>query len=168
MIRSARRIVIAVLMLVFTLPSHSAFAAQGGGGGGGGTQADIDALKAAVATLQSQVQALTTTSSSLLSQLQTAQGQISTLQSQVTTIQNNTALALGAYVSVDPNPINGLNGPHILFTGANVHIRSGSGFTDDNIFNGGSQTGLGNLVVGYDEVPPIPLYKRVSVAARTM
>jgi len=54
---------------------------------------------------------------------------------------------LQPYVSLDVNPINGVNGPHIIFSGANVHVRSGSGSTDDN----STLTGLGNLIVGYDE-----------------
>jgi hypothetical protein len=53
-------------------------------------------------------------------------------------------LDLAAYVEVDPNPINGVAGPNILFTGANVHIRNGMGQTD-------TTNGLGNLIVGYNE-----------------
>jgi hypothetical protein len=45
--------------------------------------------------------------------------------------------------------INGLAGPHFIFTGVNVHIRSGSGATADD----GTPTGLGNLIVGYNEPP---------------
>jgi hypothetical protein len=56
---------------------------------------------------------------------------------------------LSAYLTiVNPSDINGLSGPHVIFEGVNVHIRSGSGFTDD----GGSLLGLGNLIVGYNEV----------------
>jgi hypothetical protein len=36
-----------------------------------------------------------------------------------------------------------------LFSGANIHIVSGSGSTDDNR----NRTGLGNLIIGYDEAP---------------
>ena len=54
---------------------------------------------------------------------------------------------LQPYISLDVNPINGVSGPHIIFSGANVHVRSGSGSTDDN----STLTGLGNLFVGYDE-----------------
>ena len=54
---------------------------------------------------------------------------------------------LQPYVSLDVNPINGVNGPHIIFSGANVHVRSGSGSTDDN----NTLSGLGNLIVGYNE-----------------
>ena len=48
---------------------------------------------------------------------------------------------------MDNGTIDDLAGPHIIFTGANVHIRSGSGYTDD------APNGLGNLIVGYNENP---------------
>jgi hypothetical protein len=51
------------------------------------------------------------------------------------------------FLRVEPDAINGLAGPSLIIEGANVHVRSGSGATDD----GGSLTGLGNLVVGYNE-----------------
>lgn len=54
-----------------------------------------------------------------------------------------------AYMSVQTGEINGLAGPHVVFSDANVHIRSGSGSTND----GGVPTGLGNLIVGYNEDP---------------
>ena len=59
--------------------------------------------------------------------------------------------ALNSFVTVDPNPENGVIGPHITFKGANIHIVSGSGSTNDN----GSPTGLGNLIIGYDENPAL-------------
>ena len=59
--------------------------------------------------------------------------------------------ALNSFVSVDPNPENGVIGPHIIFKGSNIHIVSGSGATNDN----GSRTGLGNLIIGYDEDPAL-------------
>jgi len=49
-----------------------------------------------------------------------------------------------AFISVEEGPINGLNGPHIIITGANLHLRSGSQHTVD-------ATNLGNLVIGYNE-----------------
>lgn len=52
-----------------------------------------------------------------------------------------------AYLSIESGAVNGLPGPHVIFTGANVHIRSGSDSTDDN----GALEGLGNLIVGYNE-----------------
>lgn len=60
------------------------------------------------------------------------------------------------YMSVVTGEINGLAGPHVIFTGVNVHIRSGSGQTDDGgIFEG--PTGLGNLVIGYNEQRDTPV-----------
>ena len=51
---------------------------------------------------------------------------------------------LASYVTVASGDINGLAGPHVIFSGANVHVRNswGSSFT---------QNGLGNLVLGYNE-----------------
>jgi len=82
------------------------------------------------------------------------QGQIAALQSAATSFQSaaDFAAALQPYLRVETDPIDGLAGPHVIFEGANVHVRSGSGATDD----GGTLTGLGNLVVGYDEAPRIP------------
>ena len=99
-----------------------------------------------------QAQGVSTQISDLQAQLAELQSQVQALQSQLAALQSNDATQLNPYVSVDPNPINGLNGPNIIFTGANIHIRSGSGATDDN----GNRSGLGNLIIGYDEEPPSP------------
>ena len=70
--------------------------------------------------------------------------QVQTLQNQLSSTNAQNAFALGQFVTVDTtNTINGLAAPHIIFTGANLHVRSGSGTTSDN-------TPLGNLVIGYD------------------
>ena len=45
--------------------------------------------------------------------------------------------------------MNNVSGPNVVFSGVNVHVVSGSGATDDH----GTPTGLGNLIVGYDEMP---------------
>lgn len=57
---------------------------------------------------------------------------------------------LADYVSIDPDS------HAVIFAGANVFVQSGSGHTDDNTTGDlgdgtGVLTGLGNLVVGYDE-----------------
>ncbi len=78
----------------------------------------------------------------------TLEEQIATLLSTISDLQSNPVLALEPYVSVDTtNEIMGVAPPHIIFSEANVHVQSGSGYTDD----GGSPTGLGNLIVGYNE-----------------
>ncbi len=62
------------------------------------------------------------------------------------TLASNHDLAL-QYMTVVEGPINGMPGPHIIITGANLHIRSGEGVTN------GANTGVGNVVVGYNEEP---------------
>jgi hypothetical protein len=90
---------------------------------------------------------------SLQATVSALESQIDTLQSQLVAVQSNHALALGPFVRVDPNPEIGVVGPNIIFSGANIHIVSGSGSTDDN----GTPLGLGNLIIGYDEDPNIAL-----------
>jgi hypothetical protein len=92
---------------------------------GQGVPGEIAALKAQVVALQSQV---------------------NKLQTQLTAVQSNNALKLGPFVGVVSGLVNGVNGPHIFFTGANIHVVSGSTTTADRV------TGLGNLIIGYNEV----------------
>src|ERR1700704_3518185 len=54
-------------------------------------------------------------------------------------------LTLLTCVSRQEGAINGVSGPHLLITGCNVHVRSGSGMTNDDTTN------LGNLFIGYNE-----------------
>jgi len=108
---------------------------------------DIKKLAADVATLQGQV-------TTLQGQNSTLQGQISALQTTISSANAQNAFALGQFVTIDTtDTINGLAAPHIIFTGANLHVRDGSGSTDDG---GGTLTGLGNLVIGYDDAPELP------------
>lgn len=63
------------------------------------------------------------------------------------------------YINVVLEPLEGLRGPHLIFEGCNVHIRSGSGDSVDGTVNLNSHsinsavipTGLGNLIIGYNE-----------------
>lgn len=122
-----------------------------GAGNGGSTQG----LQALVTDLQNQVASLSAANASLVTQLQAAVTELGLLSSRLSALESNSggggsALAsLAKYVTVDTNTINGVKGPHIIFTGANIHIRSGKGATDD----GGTLAGLGNLIVGYNELP---------------
>src|SRR5688500_16880780 len=54
--------------------------------------------------------------------------------------------SLAAYVGVDTSTINDLAGPHVIFTGVNVHIRSGH-----RSANSYTENGLGTLVLCYIE-----------------
>jgi hypothetical protein len=123
---------------------------------GADAQAVIDELAALVATLQAQVAAsqsdiaanqtdiaaLQAADTALDTRLTTAEGDITALDTRVTSVE-----AVTQYQSVQAGAVNGLTGPHLIFEGINVHVRSGSGTTND----GGTLTGLGNLVVGYNE-----------------
>jgi hypothetical protein len=100
-----------------------------------GRDKKFELLEAKLESLQATVSAL--------------ESQIDTLQKQLAMVQSNKALALGPFVSVVSGLVDAVNGPHIYFTGANIHIVSGAGATNDN----GSATGLGNLIIGYDEDP---------------
>jgi FtsZ-binding cell division protein ZapB len=114
-----------------------------------GIRAEIAALQAQVAALQDQVNTLQTTNTDQQKEINSLQTSNTTLQKQLATIQSNHALLLGPFVNVDPNPEIGVIGPNIVFSGANIHIVSGSGATNETA----SPTGLGNLIIGYDEDP---------------
>ena len=88
---------------------------------------ELDELKATVATLQSQVDSNSASSDGNATMLATIQSDLSG------------AYDLMPYLSVDSST------DSVVFQGANVYVRDGSGTTD------GDPNGLGNLVLGYDE-----------------
>ncbi len=53
-----------------------------------------------------------------------------------------------AHVMIVQGELNGLQGPRLIIEGTNIHLRKGSGATEEVTL-----TGLGNLVVGYNEEP---------------
>jgi hypothetical protein len=112
------------------------------------TSKDVADLAAKITALETTVGQLPTSKD--VSALDTRIKALETTIGQTTSTQLQLLAALQSYVSVVPSSLNGLAGPHVIFTGVNVHIESGSGSTDD----GGTLTGLGNLVVGYNETPP--------------
>ncbi len=139
----------------------------------GNGNSSSNSMQAQLTDLQTKVTALTASNDSLLTQLQGAINEISLLQGRIRALEANptggggSLASLAQYVTVDPNPINGVKGPHVIFTGVNVHVRSGSGRTDDN----GTPSGLGNLILGYNEGPvpsgPVPGGPDFTGAART-
>jgi hypothetical protein len=74
--------------------------------------------------------------------------EVRSLKLRVFAMEASSVMALAPFVSVDPHPELGMVGPNIIFHGANIHIESGSGRTDEN----GKPRGLGNLVIGYNEL----------------
>ncbi len=77
-----------------------------------------------------------------------AAAEIDALERKIAVLEGSGAQALSPYVSVETGAVNGLAGPHVVFSGANVHIRSGSGATRE-----AAPVGKGNLIVGYNEKP---------------
>ena len=124
----------------------------------GDIAATLEALQAEVTGLRTDLAAAVNNEASLLSQLNAANTQLSSLTARLSTLETsgggggstNPVLAeLTKYVKVDPGMLNGLKGPHVIFHHANIHVESGSGTTAE--VNG--LTGLGNLIVGYNEIP---------------
>jgi hypothetical protein len=125
-------------------------------------QAQIDALTMKVNQLtleNDKLKGLTDALGTMQTSVAAMQTNVSTLQGSVKTLETKTAdsIALSQYIKVEKD-IPGMYGPHILITGANVHVRSGSGATDNNA---APFTGLGNLIIGYNEnTIPTPILSR--------
>lgn len=104
----------------------------------------LAALQAALATAHTEIAALRAALAS-----QGDQQLLQTVRSDLATLQANPVLALAPYMNIEPGVVNGLMGPHLVLHGINVHLQSGAGATDDQ----GQLSGLGNLVIGYNEEP---------------
>ena len=117
-------------------------------------QGGMDALETRVESLETSMTTLLNTDSTLLTTLQAAQTQIAALQTRIAALESQPAgggggvAGLDKYLTIDLNPINGVNGPNLIFKGVNVHFQSGSGATVD------TTTGLGNVIIGYNETDP--------------
>ena len=79
------------------------------------------------------------------------------------------------FVYVETEPINNLAGPHWIIEGANVHVRSGSGETADGCPSVPSEpglcqslTGLGNLIVGYNEERSVRGFPEIRVGSHNL
>ncbi|UCD84757.1 MAG: hypothetical protein JSU92_00805 [Deltaproteobacteria bacterium] len=96
---------------------------------------DLSELEELVTSLEAQVTAL--------------QADLDSVDNRLSTIESGNALMLQLEpcLTVTEGTINGLAGPHVIFTGANLHVRSGGGATDAEV------NGVGNLVVGYNDAP---------------
>lgn len=108
------------------------------------TQVDLEGTQETLTDAQS---ALAETQTQLTGALATIENLV---EAQQTT--NQALLAVAGtlqYVHVEDGDINGLRGPHLIIEGCNVHVHSGSGATYDGDV---TSLGLGNLIVGYNEV----------------
>ncbi len=125
----------------------------------GGIPGSLEALQTEVNNLKASLATMVNNEASLSSQLAAANTRLSALEKPGAGggSVDPVLVELAKYVTVNPNTVNGLKGPHVIFHGANVHVQSGSGATDN--ITSVSYKGLGNLIVGYNEVPntsPLP------------
>ncbi len=127
---------------------------------------ELRSLVKAVTALQQTIQTLLTRNSLLQNRVAALEASDAALQNEIGTYLR----PLEPHVTVDTHVLSGLPGPHIIFTGANVHIRNGNGplqgFSSaegcpaTGHCDGSGLTpylnGVGNLIVGYDEQEPSP------------
>jgi hypothetical protein len=106
-----------------------------GGGGGGVTQAALDAAVGAEAAARAAADI------SLQSNINAEAAARAAFDATLAPVS-----ALAPYVSINTGILDNLAGPHIIFTGVNVHIRSGHASG-----NSYSENGRGNLILGYNE-----------------
>jgi hypothetical protein len=138
-----------VILVTMVLAVSAAWVLQGGPAQS--APPNKDTWQTAVAALQTQIDSQNSLISALQNTVNTLQNTVANQAGQITSLQNNmpngNLVALGNHVQVVEATIKGLKGPHIIFEGANVHVRSGVGATSDN----NNLSGLGNVVVGYNE-----------------
>ncbi len=116
--------------------------------GGGVTQAAVDAAIAAEAATRAAADAaLEGQIANEAAARQALADTVAALGDSVAPLASLAPLApLATYVRVETAAINGLAGPHVIFSGANVHIQNGNGSGDSFTANG-----RGNLIVGFNE-----------------
>ena len=117
----------------------------------GSSNTSLDALQAQVDQLATTVAALVEADTKLLEALTNLQNEnlptrVASLESQPTGGSGGIP-DLEKYVFLETGDKNGVKGPHLVFRGVNVHVQSGSNMTIDT-------SGLGNLIVGYNENSP--------------
>lgn len=127
-----------------------------------GLEQKMIGLEATVTKLTADNVKLTETNAALQAALNAATTDISTMKVSVAALDKKAVDIipdLAKYLKVDTtNVLNGVVGPHILFSGVNVHVRNGSGATNNNAL---PYQGLGNLIIGYNEnTTPTPTLTR--------
>jgi hypothetical protein len=107
-----------------------------------GAQANTIAdLQATVSAQASTITALQATATSQDAEIASLQSSSSSQAADIDSIKTSDAFALNSYLSV----VSDSRGPLLRFHGANVQVVNGAGSTT-------TVNGLGNLIVGYDEV----------------
>jgi len=108
---------------------------------------NFDAIKNAVNDNDSRIQVNSDSGAATAASVSDHEGRIADLETTVTNLQSivSALSAKLAYMSVDnSSTLHGLAPPHVIFTGANIHVQNGSGQSD-------TTNGVGNIIVGYNE-----------------
>ncbi|HMA67132.1 MAG TPA: hypothetical protein VKO20_04875 [Desulfosalsimonadaceae bacterium] len=125
-------------------------------GGKKGIPARLQLLEARLAGMEMQVDRLITANANLRQRIKKLRTRLETAEG--TLEQVGTLVPISPFIRFQEDDIDALSGPHLIFEGLNVHVRSGFGATDDG---NGYPSGLGNLVVGYN-MPRDPGYNERS------
>lgn len=99
----------------------------------------VETLEALVATLQRRLDAVDDNNS----RVEALEDQVTALQRRLETLETSQVMALNSYLTVDET--SDVRGPLVQLSGVNLQIVNGEGRTD-------TVNGLGNLIIGYDEV----------------
>jgi hypothetical protein len=110
-------------------------------------QKKVDGQAAKITLQEKTIASLT---NDLASAKQTIAALDTSVQGHTTTLANAApVLAIAPYISLSSLALDGVAGPNIVISGANLHVRSGAGSSY-------TANGLGNLIVGYNEPPESP------------
>lgn len=105
--------------------------------------ANFTAAKTAVDDNHSRIAALETTVAALQATITAQAATIATLQSDLDNVESSQVMALESYVTVDE--VSDPRGPLVQLSGINLQIVNGMGGT-------ATINGLGNVIIGYDEI----------------
>ncbi len=136
-----------------------------------GISGSLEALQTEVSSLRADLDGMISNEGELVKQLNDANTLISVLATRLTKLEtggsgspNQGLTELAKYVKVEQGEVNGVKGPHVVFTGVNLHLRSGRNATND----GGALSGLGNLIVGYNEMQSTPIVYELAGCDRVL
>ncbi len=109
--------------------------------------ANFTAVESAVDDNDSRIAALESAVSALQATVASQASTIATLQNNLAAVQSSQVMALDPYLTVDA--ASDPRGPLVQLAGVNLQIVNGLGDTE-------TINGLGNLIIGYDEVNTLP------------
>ncbi len=107
---------------------------------------NFSAVKTAVDGNAQDIAALLSSVNSYRSRITALEGSVATMQSAIDALESKTA-----NIRLVPGALNGVAGPNLVVSGANLHVQNGMGNTY-------STNGLGNVIIGLNEAELMPAY----------